>query len=332
MRLAHPLAFAAFLQHVGAPVEGYFRRQGLPALCKNPNVFVPLKKAWALFNDAAQREDELFGWYVGQYVGEHNLSAGLLQKLEDAPSLYQALLRLIRLVSSEASHLQLGIMERRNSILFFTKYSGMEDEPGYHASQAYQLEVYSDLIRQFAGTRWMPEEIGIQLPTVPALVEEHFSGSQILANQPFGYITIARSYLHNVARSGQTKRGGENPLVLTSDFDYVDTLSIVLEPYLSEGYPSAKFAASLLDTSVRTLARRLSACGKTYQALIDETRFKAAKKLLKETSAPVSDVAGSIGFADQANFSRMFHRIGGLRPRQFRTIAQGRTGYAESMH
>jgi hypothetical protein len=49
IRLAHPLGFAAFLEHLGAPVDGYFRRQDLPALCKDPNAFVPLKKAWAFF-------------------------------------------------------------------------------------------------------------------------------------------------------------------------------------------------------------------------------------------------------------------------------------------
>lgn len=88
IRFAHPLAFGAYLQHLGAPVDGYFRRQGLPALCKDPNVFVPLKKAWALFDDAGRREDCALGWHVGRYVGDQGLNAGLLKKLESAPTLY----------------------------------------------------------------------------------------------------------------------------------------------------------------------------------------------------------------------------------------------------
>jgi hypothetical protein len=31
-RLAHPLAFAAYLKHLGAPIDRYFQRQRLPAL------------------------------------------------------------------------------------------------------------------------------------------------------------------------------------------------------------------------------------------------------------------------------------------------------------
>ena len=112
MRLAHPLAFAAFLRHVGAPVDLHLHRQGLPVFCNDPDQLVPLRRAWAFFDAAAQSEDALLGWHVGRFIGDLNLNLGLLRKLENAPSLYEALKRLVRLVSVEASHLQLGIRER----------------------------------------------------------------------------------------------------------------------------------------------------------------------------------------------------------------------------
>jgi len=325
MRLAHPLAFAAYLRHVGAPVAGYFRRQGLPALCRDPNVFVPVKKAWALFDDAARREDLDVGWHVGRFVGDHKLNAGLLQKLENAPTLYQALQKFIRLVNTEASHLRLGILEERDRILFYTAgYSAFANEVGFSGSQAYQLEVYLDLIRHFIGKHWVPEEIGIHASTVPAVVEEHFPDCRILVNQPFGYLAVSRSCLHLSVYTRHVESSGVNPLVLTGDLNFADTLSLVLRPYLSQGYPSAGFAASLIDTSVRTLARRLSECGKTYQSLIDETRFNVARELLRDTDEPIGDIAGFIGFSDQANFSRLFHRVGGLSPRDFRKATHRR--------
>ena len=330
IRLAHPMAFAAYLRHVGAPVEGYFHRQGLPALCRDPNAFVPLKRAWALFDDAAQREDLDIGWHVGRFVGDHNLNAGLLHKLEDAPTLYQALQRFIRLVNTEASHLRLGIMEERHRILFYTTgYSFMADEVGFSGSQAYQLEVYLNLLRHFIGKHWVPEEIGIHCQTVPAVVEEHFPDCRILVNQPFGYLAVPRSRLHFPMRRYHVESSGVNPLVPTGDLNFADTLGLVLRPYLSQGYPTAGFAASLIDTSVRTLARRLSECGKTYQSLIDETRFNVARELLRGTDAPISDIAGFIGFTDQANFSRLFHRVGGLSPRDFRKAPQNRACLAQ---
>lgn len=152
--MAHPLAFSAFLRDIGAPVDAYFQRQGLPALCRDPNLFVTLKKAWALFDDVSRREDRMAGWHVGRFVGDNNLGSGLLKQLDRAPTLLQALRNLVRMVSTEASHLRIGILERYGHILFYTHYAGMSHETGYSVSQAYQLEVYVDLVRHFTGTCW----------------------------------------------------------------------------------------------------------------------------------------------------------------------------------
>jgi len=295
----------------------------LPAFCDDPNVFVPLRKAWAFFDVTAQTEDSALGWHAGRFVGDHNLNSGLLRKLETAPTLYQALKALVRMVSSEASHLQLGIHKRRDDILFFTQYSTIKDWPGYTDSQAYQLEVYVDLIRHFVGQHWMPTEIGIETATVPPVAEAHFPGSRIRTHQRVGYVAMARSCLHS-AGNRVSDIGSETPLVLANEFDCGDTLRALLRAYLSDGYPSAQKVASLMDTSVRTLARRLSDCGLSYRTLVDEVRFEAAKDLLVDTDARISDVARSVGFEDPAHFSRMFRRIGGLSPREFRKAALGR--------
>ena len=323
IRLAHPLAFAAYLEHLGAPVEAYFRRQGLPAQCSDPGAFVPLKKAWGLFDDVARREDPAAGWQVGRFVGDHNLNAALLQQLESAPTLYLALQTLIRLVNSEASHLRLGLMEGRHRVLFYTGgYADLENESGFSNSVAYQLAVYVELVRQFAGPSWVPEEIGIHASTVPAVVEEHFPGCRIRVGQKISYLTIPRSCLHLPIRTGHVVGSHAYPLILTDKLSFAETISLLLKPYLSRGYPSVGFAASLVDTSVRTLSRRLSQNGTTYQAVADETRFNVARELIRDTSERISEIAGAVGFDDPANFSRFFRRIGGLSPRDFRKAAQ----------
>lgn len=324
IRLVHPQAFAAFLQEIGTPTDRLFRRVGLPVYCDDPTAFVPLRHAWSLFDAAARLEDPQLGWHVGHFYGDKKLSAPFLRKLQTAPTLYQALKRLVRMISTEASHLQLGILERRHDILFHTQYSTIKDWPGYEGSQAYQLEVYVDLIRHFVGQHWEPTEIGIETATVPPVAEAHFPGSRILSNQRVGWIAVPRSCLHMTARNEGSDVGSEEPLVLASGFDNVDTVRALLRAYLSDGYPSAQRVALLMGISVRTLARRLSDFGLTYRALVDEVRFEAAKDLLEDTDARIGDVARSVGFDDPAHFSRMFRRIGGLSPREFRTAAFGR--------
>ena len=322
LRFAHPLAVAGYLRHMGAPEARYLSKQGLPTLCEDPNAFVSIHKTWLFFDDAAAREDQWLGWHASRFIGDNNLNASLLKKLENSPTLYRALLVLIDLVRSEASHIQMGIRKHPSGIIFFTHYPGLEEEPGYHISQGYQLGLLIDLVRHYAGPDWQPKEIGIQASSIPGVINELYPGSRTLINQPFGYFTIPNNCLHNALKHKHHDLAGNPGLANTKDLSDAQTLNLMLVPYLPEGYPTMQFAASLLDYSKRTLARRLAACGTNYQKVVDETRFRKAETLLTVTDARIKDVARSVGFSDPAHFSRMFHRLGGIGPRHFRRLAR----------
>ena len=321
LRLGHLMAFTAFLRQVGAPVDRHLRSHKLPVLCDDPDTFVPLTRAWSFFDTAARHEDLSLGWLVGAHIGDHNLNGSLLRKLETAPTLHQALQGLVQLVSAEASHLQLGIHERRHDVLFYTHYSGMREVPGYTSSQAYQLGVILDLIRHFLGRNWIPDEIGIEHTIATAVASKHFPGSRILTQQPMGYIAVPRTCLPIGVPCSASDSGLADDPVLSESFDFLDTLRAILKAYIPDGYPSARFAAALMGVSERTLARRLSTCGLTFQTLIDEVRFAEAKKLLQKPGTRIADVAISVGFHDQSHLTRMFRRLAGLSPREFRKAA-----------
>jgi AraC-like DNA-binding protein len=321
--MGHPLAFAAFLESIGSPHGRNLHRHGMPD-SGDPRAFVPLERAWAFFDAAARCEDPLLGWHVGRFRGGGNIGRGLLSNIVRAPTLLEALERLLRLCRTEASHLTLGIRGRRDDVLMFTQYQMMKGAPGYHASQAYQLGIFIDLIRRFAGPDWLPDEMGIEYPEVPAEVKRLFPGVRILARQPMGYVTIPRSCLLLPPRA-PTGGGAEADLGPADRLDYVGTLRALLEPHLSHGRLTATLAASLMGTSVRTLKRRLSARRTTFRAVIDELRFSEARRLLASPDLRIIDVAGAVGFEDPAHFSRMFRRVGDVSPREFRRTAVGST-------
>jgi AraC-like DNA-binding protein len=316
--MGHPLAFAAFLRDVGAPADTYLSNQGLPESCEDPDAFVPLRNAWAFFDKTARCEGPELSWHVGRFVGDKNLNGNLLRRLERAPTLFQALQGLIRLSYSEASHLTLGILERRDDVVLFTHYPRMKGEPGYHTSQAYQLGVFLGLIRHFAGARWLPDEMGIEDSVAPATARELFPGTRIRARQSVGYVAIPRFCLYREALHRVSEEPGKAPLPVAGRLGYVGTFRAVLKPYLSSGQLSEPFAATLMDTSSRTLKRRLSSSGTTYRAVVDELRFSEAKRLLENTDVQVIEVAGAVGFDDPAHFTRMFRRVAGLSPSEFR--------------
>ena len=326
LRIAHVLTFTTYLRKHGAPVDTFLHRSGLPVLCDDPNTYAPLSRIWSFFDIAARHEDPELGWRVGAHVGDKGLNTALLRKLESAPTLLQALRRFSRMARTEATGTDIGIEENRNGILFYTRYAGMVQEPGYHISQSYQLGVILDVIRHFLGRHWMPVEIGIESSCIPVCADEYFPGTRILSSQPAGYIAVPRSCLHRAPRSGETKTGKAEDVLLNLDPDtniaYLNLLQSVLSSYLSEGYISQRVAAELMSTSVRTLTRRLSEFGLTYGMLIDDLRFKVAKEKLSNTDQPIYDIAHAVGFKDQGSFTRMFRRIGGMSPKEFRDSAK----------
>jgi AraC-like DNA-binding protein len=90
---------------------------------------------------------------------------------------------------------------------------------------------------------------------------------------------------------------------------------------LSQGIPKVSDIACQFDMSSRTLQRRLSARGYSFQVLVDESRRELAERLLKETEYPLAEVAFLVGFSEQSAFNRAFKRWAGQTPRSYRLRA-----------
>jgi AraC-like DNA-binding protein len=200
----------------------------------------------------------------------------------------------------------------------YTDYPGAHGEPGFLVSQAYEICALLDLVRHFAGADWKPRELGIIDSEVPPPLMQRFPEASIRVNQPFGFIVISRSCLHKkLCRPHRIDRD-DGPLIDTAILDCAEMLALLLEPHLSEGYPNMDFAAELVNTSARTLNRRLLECNTNYQALVDELRLRKAMAMLQSTQMPINEVSWSVGFRQPPNFTRMFRRMTGINPRQFR--------------
>jgi AraC-like DNA-binding protein len=83
-------------------------------------------------------------------------------------------------------------------------------------------------------------------------------------------------------------------------------------------FPSSRAMARELNMSPRSLLRKLSEDGVTYQALIDDARKELAEWHLSKTRAPIGQIAERLGYKDLSSFSRAFRRWFGKPPRKFR--------------
>lgn len=98
-------------------------------------------------------------------------------------------------------------------------------------------------------------------------------------------------------------------------------VKIQISQQLSEGIPSISQIARFLGMSGRTLQRRLSEKGYTFQNLVDESRRELAEKLLQKTDYPLMEIAFLTGFSEQSAFTRAFKRWAGQTPRSYRLKA-----------
>jgi len=66
--------------------------------------------------------------------------------------------------------------------------------------------------------------------------------------------------------------------------------------------------------------------GKSFPQVLNERRIVDAQRLLRETPAPVKQVAEEVGFNSMATFNRVFREAVGHTPTEFR--AQSNNGHA----
>ena len=58
----------------------------------------------------------------------------------------------------------------------------------------------------------------------------------------------------------------------------------------------------------------------TVSDYVHRLRVQAACAMLRESAAPLVEIALQLGFADQSHFSRVFHRTTGMTPKAWRTV------------
>lgn len=95
-------------------------------------------------------------------------------------------------------------------------------------------------------------------------------------------------------------------------------VQLAVAQLLSEGVPTLSLIASNLGMSARTLQRRLSEQGQSFQNLVDLARQELARQLLGETEYSLAEIAFLTGFSEQSGFTRAFKRWEGQTPRSYR--------------
>jgi len=102
----------------------------------------------------------------------------------------------------------------------------------------------------------------------------------------------------------------------TRDFDR--RVREVVAAQLAGGPLHVRVVADSVNTSARTLQRRLHGAGLTYARVVQQVRFEVAERMLRDPSLRIGEVARTLGYSHPAHFTRAFQRWTGVTPRSFR--------------
>jgi AraC-like DNA-binding protein len=140
----------------------------------------------------------------------------------------------------------------------------------------------------------------------------------------FGEVAAAFAWLAERAGTGWPKDGPAVVAALHAEASgtpqVVGALRALLDGKLS-GVGITE-AASALGLSERTLQRKLGDAGTTFQDELAEARLRAARRMLLETDAPLTQIAYDVGCASLQHFSALFRKRLRESPSAFRERAR----------
>jgi transcriptional regulator GlxA family with amidase domain len=128
---------------------------------------------------------------------------------------------------------------------------------------------------------------------------------------------LARIQLFHWHRDGQVAFH-----VFAPPLDHGDAAVVAAQRWVASGSaaPDAveRMAASS-SLAPRTFKRRFKAAtGWTPIAYVQRVRIECAKRLLETTADPIEDISWAVGYRDTVSFRRLFKRVTGLTPGEYR--------------
>jgi AraC-like DNA-binding protein len=111
-----------------------------------------------------------------------------------------------------------------------------------------------------------------------------------------------------------------------------DQVKQTLKRLLAGQRPTIQEVARELSLSARTLQRRLTEAGVTFQLVLEEARRELARHYLLQASLELNETAYLLGYENANSFFRAFHHWEGTSPGQWRDFQRRANGESLVTH
>jgi transcriptional regulator GlxA family with amidase domain len=130
-------------------------------------------------------------------------------------------------------------------------------------------------------------------------------------------IRISKFFLYQWHREGQLPYAS-----MIANADHGDAAILACQTWLAENYERPDIVSEMVKRSglpKRTFDRRFKAAtGYAPLAYVQALRIEEAKQMLETTARPIEAIAREVGYEDLASFRRLFRRLSGMTPGDYR--------------
>ncbi|MCG8443537.1 MAG: AraC family transcriptional regulator [Caulobacterales bacterium] len=195
-----------------------------------------------------------------------------------------------------------------------------------HHDAMYSLGIYAAMVKAAAPEAWREVEITVEAEPhaakcdVSRIVRANvaYGGDANMLRFPVGLLdrplTLARpvetSAITGLTRALVDKRRRSSLAARVRHAIFRE---------MSDGMVGQEHIARELGMSSRTLRRKLTADGKSFQGVLDDCRMRvAALEFRSRPGLSLSELALRLGYSEHSTFSRAFARWAGMAPQEFR--------------
>lgn len=317
------------LEELGLSPEEVLRRAGLPmALFNQQKIVVSTEEFFALYRGIAEvTNDPGFGLKLGtedriERYDPIKLAALSARSFRDA---VERLSRYKQLTCPEA----IRVIERANECAIqFVWLLAHEKEPPLLVDVCFAWVL--GIAHRGAGRRLNPKRVEFQRsPAHREMYEAHFrcpvkfkSGQNALVfnrtEMKLPFVTYNADLLAAVAPQLEAELSEQ-----LAQKTFSEQAKGILKRQLAGERPGVDDLARELHLSTRTLQRRLTEQGITFQRLLEEARRELAHHYLLHSALDLNETAYLLGYEDANSFFRAFHHWEGTSPGQWRVLQRG---------
>jgi AraC-like DNA-binding protein len=202
------------------------------------------------------------------------------------------------------------------------RYTPGDPSIGPHAQNSeIVIAMYTRLCREAAGfATWAPREVHFRhrAPADPG-PQRRFFAAPVHYRRDEDAMILATADLRAPMKTADPDllaillRHAERSLAeLPAADDFLAGVRRAVIDELGAGEATIERIAERLETSARSLQRRLREEGRSFKELVAETRLALARRYLADPSLSLTDTAYLLGYSDLSAFSRAFRRWTGI--------------------